>query len=61
MKTIFSLAKSNLKKNKSKSFLILITIILTTTLLTSVGITCANWMEANTEITRQRVGAYDGL
>ena len=61
MKTIFSLAKSNLKKNKSKSFLVLITIILTTALLTSVGLTCANWIEANTEITRQRVGAYDGL
>ena len=61
MKTIFSLAISNLKKNKSKSFLVLITIILTTALLTSVGLTCANWIEANTEITRQRVGAYDGL
>ena len=29
--------------------------------MTSVGLTCANWIEANTEITRQRVGAYDGL
>ncbi len=61
MGTIFNLSKCNLKKNISKSFLIIITIALTTTLLTSVGITCANWLEANTEITIKRAGAYDGL
>ena len=61
MGTIFNLSKCNLKKNISKSFLIIITIALTTTLLTSVGITCANWLEANTEITIQRAGAYEGL
>lgn len=47
MKTTSKLALSSLKKTKSKSILVIITIMLSTILLTSVGITCANWFEMN--------------
>ena len=55
MSTLSSLAKGNLKNNKSKSILIAFTIMLTTILLTSVGLTCLNWVKANKEITIERV------
>ena len=58
MSTLSSLAKGNLKNNKSKSILIAFTIMLTTILLTSVGLTCLNWVKANKEITIERVGSY---
>ena len=34
------IAKNNLKHNKSKSILIILTILLATTLLAAVGMTC---------------------
>ena len=58
MSTLSSLAKGNLKNNKSKSILIAFTIMLTTILLTSVGLTCLNWVKANKEITIERAGSY---
>lgn len=61
MKTISKLAKGSLKSNKSKSMLIIITIILTTTLLTSVGITTANWMEVNKQQTIERSGSHHAM
>ena len=45
MKTLTNLVKGNLKSSKAKSVLICITIMLTTTLLTSVGIICNNWLK----------------
>lgn len=61
MGTVSKLAKGSLKSNKSKSMLIIITIILTTTLLTSVGITTANWMDVNKEQTIERSGSHHAL
>ena len=60
MNTVSLLAKGGLKANKAKSILIAITIALTTTLLTSVGITCANWMEVNKQVTIERSGSFHG-
>jgi ABC-type antimicrobial peptide transport system permease subunit len=51
------IARSNLKQNKSKSILIIITIILSTTLLSAVGLTCLDWSKAN----KERVIRYSGI
>lgn len=50
------IAKSNLMINKSKSILIIITIILSTTLLSAVGLTCLDWSKAN----KERIIKYSG-
>ena len=50
------IAKSNLIINKSKSILIIITIILSTTSLSSVGLTCLDWSKAN----KERIIKYSG-
>lgn len=50
------IVKSNLIINKSKSILIIITIILSTTLLSSVGLTCLDWSKAN----KERIIKYSG-
>lgn len=55
------IAKSNLKQNKSKSKLIIITIILATTLLTAVGLTCADWDFLNKENVRKYSGTQHGV
>lgn len=61
MKFISRLAKGSLKSNKSKSLLIGITIMLTTVLLTSIGIICAGWIESNKEVTIERSGSHHAL
>ena len=61
MSTLSTLAKGNLKSNKSKSILIILTILLTTTLLTSVSITCLNWFNANKQVTIERSGSFHGV
>lgn len=61
MNFISKLAKGSLKTNKSKSLLIGITIILTTTLLASIGIICSNWIEANKEVTIGRSGSFHAI
>lgn len=50
------IAKNNLKQNKSKSILIIITILLSTTLLAAVGMTCVDWSYQN----KQRIIKYCG-
>lgn len=55
------IAKGNLKQNKSKSTLIIITIILATTLLTAVGLTCADWDFLNKENVRKYSGTQHGV
>lgn len=55
------IAKSNLKQNKSKSTLIIITIILATTLLTAVGLTCADWDFLSKENVRKYSGTQHGV
>lgn len=60
MSTLSNLSKGSLKNNKSKSFLIALTIMLTTTLLTSVGLTCLNWVNVNKKVTIERVGSFHG-
>ncbi|MGL4912477.1 MAG: ABC transporter permease [Romboutsia sp.] len=55
------IAKSNLKQNKSKSVLIIVTIFLATTLLAAVGMTCLDWSEANKENVRKYSGTQHGL
>ncbi len=55
------IAKSNLKQNKSKSTLIIITIILATTLLAAVGLTCADWDFLNKENVRKYSGTQHGV
>ena len=55
------IARSNLKQNKSKSILIIITIVLSTVLLASVFMTCVDWNEANKERTRLYCGSQHGL
>ena len=57
MSTLSNLSKGSLKNNKSKSFLI---IMLTTTLLTSVGLTCLNWINVNKKVTIERSGSFHG-
>lgn len=55
------IAKSNLKQNRSKCTLIIITIILATTLLTAVGMTCADWSSFNKENVRKYSGTQHGI
>lgn len=55
------IAKSNLKQNKSKSTLIITTIILATTLLTAVGLTCADWNFLSKENVRKYSGTQHGV
>lgn len=50
------IAKNNLKQNKSKSILIIITILLSTTLLAAVGMTCVDCSYQN----KQRIIKYCG-
>lgn len=50
------IAKNNLKQNKSKSILIIITILLSTTLLAAVGMICVDWSYQN----KQRIIKYCG-
>lgn len=61
LSTLSTLAKGNLKSNKSKSILIVLTILLTTTLLTSVALTCLNWFNANKGMTIERSGSFHGV
>ena len=61
MKTLTNLVKGNLKSSKAKSVLICITIMLTTTLLTSVGIICNNWLKTNKAATIEYSGSFDGI
>lgn len=60
MSSLSNLSKGSLKNNKSKSFLIALTIMLTTTLLTSVGLTCLNWINVNKKVTIERSGSFHG-
>lgn len=61
MKTLTNLVKGNLKSSKAKSVLICITIMLTTTLLTSVGIICNNWLKTNKAATIEYSGSFEGI
>ena len=61
MKTLINLVKGNLKSSKAKSVLICITIMLTTTLLTSVGIICNNWLKTNKAATIEYSGSFEGI
>ena len=61
MKTLTNLVKGNLKSSKAKSLLICITIMLTTTLLTSVGIICNNWLKTNKAATIEYSGSFEGI
>lgn len=61
MNTLSTLAKGSLKNNKSKSILIILTILLTATLLTSVSLTCLNWFNANKGMTIERSGSFHGV
>lgn len=61
MKTLINLVKGNLKSSKAKSVLICITIMLTTTLLTSVGIICNNWIKTNKAATIEYSGSFEGI
>lgn len=61
MKTLTNLVKGNLKSSKAKSVLICITIMLTTTLLTSLGIICNNWLKTNKAATIEYSGSFEGI
>lgn len=61
MKTLTNLVKGNLKSSKAKSVLLCITIMLTTTLLTSVGIICNNWLKTNKAATIEYSGSFEGI
>ena len=61
MKTLTNLVKGNLKSSKAKSVLICITIMLTTTLLTSVGIICNNWLKTDKAATIEYSGSFEGI
>lgn len=60
MNALSSLVKGNFKSNRSKSLLIILTIMLTATLLTSVGLTCSNWIQVNKKLTIERAGSFHG-
>ena len=61
MKTLTNLVKGNLKSSKAKSVLICITIMLTTTLLTSVGSICNKWLKTNKAATIEYSGSFEGI
>ena len=52
------IAKSNIKHNKSKSILLIITIILSSLLLTAVATTAVNWNNFNKERVSKYFGSY---
>ena len=54
------IAKSNLKVNKSRCILIIITILLSTALLSAVGMTLNNWNEYNKERVEKYYGTQHG-
>ncbi|MDK2587046.1 FtsX-like permease family protein [Romboutsia sedimentorum] len=55
------IAKNNLKQNKSKSILIIITILLSTTLLAAVGMTCVDWSYQNKQNIIKYCGTQHGV
>ncbi len=55
------IAKNNLKQNKSKSILIIITILLSTTLLAAVGMTCVDWSYQNKQSIIKYCGTQHGI
>lgn len=55
------IAKSNLKQNKSKSILIITTILLATALLSVVAMSCVDWNESNKERVRAFSGTQHGV
>lgn len=55
------IAKSNVKQNKSKSILIIITIILSTLMLSSIGIYIVDTREYQKENTIKYSGNYQGV
>ncbi len=54
------IAKSNLKVNKARCILIIITILLSTALLTAVGMTCNDWSAYNKEYVKKYYGTQHG-
>ena len=61
MINITKIAKNNIKYNKSKSILIILTIFLATTLLSSVAMVGLDWTEVNKRNVIQNYGSYHGL
>ncbi|MCQ2012674.1 ABC transporter permease [Clostridium butyricum] len=61
MINITKIAKKNLNQNKSKSILIIITIMLSTTLLAAIGMTCVDWSAANKATTIKYSGKQHGV
>lgn len=61
MINITKIAKNNIKYNKSKSILIILTIFLATTLLSSVAMVGLDWTEVNKRNVIQYYGSYHGL
>ena len=61
MINITKIAKNNIKYNKSKSILIILTIFLATTLLSSVAMVGLDWNEVNKRNVIQYYGSYHGL
>ncbi|MEG2984128.1 MAG: FtsX-like permease family protein [Peptostreptococcaceae bacterium] len=55
------IAKNNLKQNKSKRILVIATIMIATTLLSAVGMTCADWSLANKKMTIKYAGTQHGV
>lgn len=58
MSNISNVAKKNFIANKNKSFLVIITIILTTALLTSIGILYATFKNANVKELEESIGTF---
>ena len=56
MINITKIAKNNIKYNKSKSILIILTIFLATTLLSSVAMVGLDWTEVNKGIVLMFLG-----
>ncbi|MGL5348156.1 MAG: ABC transporter permease [Peptostreptococcaceae bacterium] len=61
MINVTKIAKSNIKYNKSKSILIIVTILLATTLLASVSMVGLDWNELNKQNVIKYSGTYHGL
>ena len=61
MINVTKIAKNNIKYNKSKSILIILTIFLATTLLSSVAMVGLDWNEVNKRNVIQYYGSYHGL
>ncbi|WP_125153267.1 ABC transporter permease [Clostridium rectalis] len=58
MSSISNLAKKNFKRNKIRSLLVIFTIVLTTALLTSMGIIYSTTKSANIKETENTIGKY---